>query len=147
MSKQPTCEERIAAHRESRLDDFRALIALGNNPYEPNESDLETLRTDFGYDVEADDAEGIQEKAYQAISELPLGVSRWEVINILLSTGGPGDWLEVKLYPRDSAGERPEIEGISYHFNDWFDHAEENLTGDDLKTAESFVEALGVLEY
>ena len=62
---------------------------------------------------------------YDCLSEFPLEISKFETVKILLSTGGPGDWLEVKVDP--SYGR---VMSISYHFNDWFDHASRDVSKD-----------------
>jgi hypothetical protein len=60
------------------------------------------------------------EDTYEAIEEfwnLPLEVTSKKVVNILFSTGGPADWLNV-FVDSDNC-----IEYIEYHYQDWFDHA------------------------
>lgn len=139
MVKDPTCEERIGAHLESRLADFRALTDLaGAYDQETLTAALETPATREMYEeIKSDEFEEIgsnfddlNESARTAIWELPLGVSSYRVFRVDLSTGGPGDWLEVTC----SGDTR-----ITYHFNDWFDHAERELHGDEYDTALAFV--------
>lgn len=73
----------------------------------------------------------------------PLGVSRKAVFRVELSTGGPADWLEVICgnTVADPYGARGglEVEEIVYHFADWFDHAERELSGEEFDAAERFV--------
>lgn len=127
MSNQPTCEERIVSHLEGRLADIGA--ALRALRLEPQTGDLERIEAD------SDDSEVVEERAQEYLWNLPLAVSRSTVFRIELSTGGPADYLEIFCNQDE---ERPEIVRIVYHFADWFDHAQRDLTGDDLKVAEDF---------
>lgn len=52
------------------------------------------------------------------IDEFLLDKTEMRVIKLLLSTGGPADWIEVKLSSSN------EVEEMKYVFQDWFDHAE-----------------------
>jgi len=52
-----------------------------------------------------------------------LGLSVKPVVTVQLSWGGPSDWLEIGL---DGSEDR-HIEYVTYHFADWFDHAERQL--------------------
>lgn len=94
--KKDSCEVRIDSYmndREQWLKD--AFNAIENDtPYE-------------GY-----------EDAHYALGDFPLGIDKYDLFKIHLSTGGPGDWLEVKVDPSDGY-----VIGVDYHFNDWFDHA------------------------
>ena len=54
--------------------------------------------------------------------ELPLGISKFLLVTIHLSTGGPGDWLECHV---DEHGQG--LFRVVYHYNDWFDHAEKEV--------------------
>lgn len=88
--------------------------------------------------------EELSEAARERIYELPLAVSAKTVFRVELSTGGPADWLEVfcsgdtPLYEPAGDGEHYEVERIVYHFADWFDHAERDLSGFELEAAEDF---------
>ena len=59
--------------------------------------------------------------AYDALNEFPLHIENKASfsLKILLSWGGPSDYLKVRYDPRDK-----EIIRVEYHFEDWFDHAE-----------------------
>jgi hypothetical protein len=70
-------------------------------------------------DIESD-SEKIEE-AVEELNNLALEISSFKVIKILFSTGGPSDWLEAKI---DDDGE---LFQLSYHYADWFDHAEVNV--------------------
>ena len=106
-TRQKSCEERIDGEWKGRAEDFRDLFNR----------------------IEQDD-EGAQDELY----EYPLAVSSSKVYRIDLSTGGPGDWLEVHVDAEDS-----QVTRIEYHFNDWFDHAQVDLRDEDFETAERFV--------
>ena len=118
--RQATCEERIAAQMTSREEDFARM-------FEQGQSD--------------DDKE--REEASDQLAEYPLGIETYTVARIELSTGGPADWLEVKL-SRGKYGY--EVERVIYHFSDWFDHAERVVEeGSDLwRAAEYYCETLSV---
>jgi hypothetical protein len=59
-------------------------------------------------------------------------------IRVELSTGGPADWIELEV----SKGKYGyEIDGAVYHFADWFDHAEQRITGKELQAVESMFES------
>ncbi len=71
-----------------------------------------------------EDIESDSDKVSEAVEELnnlALEISSFKVIKILLSTGGPADWLEAKI---DDDGE---LFQLTYHYSDWFDHAEVNV--------------------
>lgn len=53
------------------------------------------------------------------------GVTVTRVMRLTLSGGGPASWLEVHM---DDSGRWPEVERVIYHFADWFDHAEREVT-------------------
>lgn len=59
--------------------------------------------------------------AFEELDNLPLEITSQKVIKILLSTGGPADWVEV--WCDDS-----QIFEMYYHFSDWFDHAERKIS-------------------
>lgn len=59
-------------------------------------------------------------------------------VKVLLSTGGPADWIELEV----SKGKHGyEIDGAVYHFSDWYDHAERRITGSELDKVTSMFEA------
>lgn len=71
-------------------------------------------------------------------SGMPLAIDKITVVKIQLSTGGPGDWLEIYMY------DTGEFEKVVYHFNDWFDHASVGLNSDSslYRYAEMMVEGM-----
>jgi hypothetical protein len=60
----------------------------------------------------------VREAAQEELDDLPLSISEHKVYKILLSTGGPADWVEVRV---DEYGYGAKM---TYHYADWFDHAE-----------------------
>lgn len=158
---QPSCEDRIQRHLESRVDDFRVLSCLADvtaDDLEPDELasshelfhkaealGVEALLhvADYGDDLERA-ANEIRESAVERVAEYPLGVSAYTTFRVEISTGGPAEWLEVVCsgdtpnYEPAGEGEHYEVDRIVFHFADWFDHAERQLEGDDLANAEAF---------
>ena len=100
-TKQATCEDRIKDQLAGRIDDMRQWL------------------DDYAADADADcdnlDSDGLS--PYNG----PLAVERKVVYRVLLSTGGPGDWLDVWL---DADGG---IDRVDYVFQDWFDGARVTL--------------------
>lgn len=91
--KDQTCAERIQDQFNSRNSDIEELMDKVHN--------------------QEDDYEEAQEE----LDNLPLDIQHFKVVKILLSTGGPADWVEARL---DSYGM---VVNMTYHFQDWFDHA------------------------
>lgn len=125
-NREQSCAARIDAHREGRESDLRTLFAITDGPEGSGEYDGDTL-----------DVEGAQERLY----EYPLAVSTFVTLRIDLSTGGPADYLTAKL-GRERYGWA--VESVSYHFADWYDHAEENVpdTSPLWRLAEFYAESL-----
>lgn len=70
------------------------------------------------------DGESTSEMIDEADDELmnySLEVSSYKVVKILLSTGGPADWIEVRVDDENY------VLGMDYHYADWFDHAETQI--------------------
>ena len=66
-----------------------------------------------------------EEKLTEALDELDhfaLEISTFKVVKILLSTGGPSDWLEALI------SDEGDLVRLTYHYADWFDHAEIKIT-------------------
>jgi hypothetical protein len=93
--KNNTCESRIDEHLDSR-----------------NQYMLEMMQA-----IEDEESFDGYEDAHDAFMDYPLDISTEKYIRVQISTGGPGDWLEIYLNGDD------EITRVEYHFNDWFDHA------------------------
>jgi hypothetical protein len=158
MSKDRTCEERILEHLNSRIADFGAMTDLASVYNQARLDEVledantrelfEEIKPDDFEELEGGNYDELAENARQRIYETPLGVSSKTVFRVDLSTGGPGDWLEVETSgntPRYESiqgkqnAEHFEVDRITYHFNDWFDHAERALEGSDFDTALAFV--------
>ncbi len=105
-----TCEQRIGEHLTSRMSDFDQLMARMASPSDEQ-----------------------REEAYEEQWELPLSVEVLRVVKVLLSWGGPSDWFECTV------DEEGEITRISYHFQDWFDHASRWLDGREFENAREFL--------
>lgn len=131
MTTEPTCAERLPAHLASRLDTFHALTTLAQVYGDEATPEIVALAKD--QDIDEEYCDQIAGTAQERIYELPLSVQKLTVYRVDLSTGGPGDWLEAFV---DSDGE---ITRITYHFNDWFDHAEKTLERAEFERAEAFV--------
>jgi hypothetical protein len=104
MGKNATCEERIAeelASTESWLSETYQKIDKASNAGD--------------YTTE----EGLREEVE------PYGVSATLVMKLELAGGGPAAWLEVEL-DRSRWGFEPGR--VVYHFADWFDHAERQVS-------------------
>jgi predicted secreted protein len=152
MTSQPTCADRIEAHKTSRLRDFAALAALADSydgatllaalEDQAARDELEEIDSETAEEIAADVVQGIADSARESIYEFPLSVSRQVVHRIDLSTGGPADWLEVFM----ESGDDSTIDRIVYHFADWFDHAETVLDGADFDAAERFAREVLVIE-
>lgn len=123
--KQRTCDQRIADEMSDREGYAGALFAVMDGDFTPEER------------AELDGAEDTFEAAVVRLDEWPLGVETYKVMRIDLSTGGPADWLEVKL-------SEDGVEAVTYHFADWFDHAEERVREDSAlwRLAEYYAEAV-----
>lgn len=155
MEREQTCAERIGEHLDGRLTDFRAIAELQDHDSILRFDDvpdglssgetglsrraLDMAREQAGEEYGRDPAS----IADDILDAYPLGVSRKAVFRVELSTGGPADWLEVICgnTVADPYGARGglEVEEIVYHFADWFDHAERELSGEEFDAAERFV--------
>jgi hypothetical protein len=97
----PTCAQRIRSELVDREATYADLWRRLDDP-----------------DTAADDTDTV----YQALE--PLGLAVRPVVSVQLSWGGPADWLEIEL--ADDSGH--DIRRVTYHFADWFDHAERDVS-------------------
>lgn len=75
------------------------------------------------WDIMAERArDAITEMREGSLSETVLGVSTSVKMRVELSTGGPADYLTCELDTSDRS-----IGDVTYHFADWFDHAERRV--------------------
>lgn len=103
-----TAAERIEAYGASRAATLAALFAV---------RDGEATTDEDGYALDQDDAQ-------QRIDELPLSIEIVRHVKVLFGTGGPADWLDIRL------GDDGSVAAVVYHFADWFDHAEQHVRKD-----------------
>jgi len=101
----PTCDDRIEGHLRSRIEDLAHMHAVINQ-------DGGVID---GEDVTSDDA-------LDRIAEYALGIETHTTMVVLLSTGGPGDQLEVEI-ERGTYGWELAETSAAYRFSDWFDGA------------------------
>ena len=107
-TKESTCKERIQGECENTEKALAEIVARYNG-------------NDFG----TEENRGAQfDQAYEDLYSFALSVDTKKLTTILLSWGGPSDYLEV-------IHEGEEIYRLTYHFADWFDHAEITITDED----------------
>lgn len=99
-NEERSCEQVIDSHMEDR------------NVYLENLNDIICDN-----DSEPEDVEN----ALRELSEFPAGIESFKVIKIILSGGGPADWIEAKL---DDDGY---VRSMTYHWQDWGDHAQRKI--------------------
>lgn len=118
MSEELTCKDRVADFLTNREDFVGGLFECADN------------------DVEHDEINDPIDFLY---SEFALDIEKKVMVKILLSTGGPGDWLECYV-----ESDTYDIYRIEYHMNDWFDHASVVVDNDSplWRYAEMIVEAV-----
>lgn len=102
-NREESCEARIAAELATREETARKLLAAQAGDYDEDEDEYNE----------------------ESIYEFGLGISRRVEIRFDMSTGGPGDWLMILVDPEGWM-----VEGVTYHFSDWFDHAERRVDPD-----------------
>lgn len=140
--RQPTCEERIEEHMQSRLanllPDFDAMD--GAEAVEAAREIIEEYSREGELD-EDDWHEGgrcidlAREIRQDHAGDNVLSIDKELVYNVLLSTGGPEDGF--RLFWSESRGW---FRG-EYYFKDWFDGATRAIDGDQ---AESLAEFWGI---
>lgn len=109
-----SCEARVYDEMLKREADLTALYEAIDN---------------LGDTAEADDAQG-------EIDNYALEATTRTEFKVLISTGGPADWLTAWVErERDASSQYGEgswvrVSDVEYHFADWFDHAGEVLSDD-----------------
>ena len=95
--------------------------------------------------LEGFDLDSLRDAAREYEEAGLLEVSRLTVFKVLLSTGGPADWLEIacegdtpRYQPLEGAGEYLEPVRITYVFQDWYDGARRELTGREFEIAAAY---------
>ena len=96
-----SCARRIRQELAAREVLYTGIWQMLNNPHSAND-DLDTAHAEL----------------------IPLGIEVRLVVSVQLSWGGPSDWLEIEL---ENSSEH-DIRRVIYHFADWFDHAECELS-------------------
>lgn len=103
-STEKTCREIISSKLKSREKDYEDLIQEEGNALEEGDYDKAGMRYGFA-----------------------AGISKYAVLKIEISGGGPADWLEAYV---DIESSEPEMFRLEYHYSDWFDHAQLLLSED-----------------
>jgi hypothetical protein len=133
-----TCKERIREQYDNRNESVAKMIKYHNGTAEDELDELteqfveEFTKTENREPTEDEVdkfRENASEKEYDedSLMEFPLGFSIHKVIKIELSTGGPADYLEVFIDTADNNS----IMRVVYHFADWFDHAQMDVSSND----------------
>jgi len=107
---QPTCEERIGDY-------------------------LKRFEESAGELVE--DYNSGDDERFQNWNEYPLSVETRKITKVLMSWGGPSDFLKIEH-------EGTEIYSVEYHFQDWFDGAMREITDEESniwKYAQTIIDA------
>ncbi len=137
-----TCQQRIVSHRNGRETDIGLLseaIDAETDLSAPTMDDervsaWESLGVDVTpagtVDEESDDVDDIDtsimsESAREVLDNYALSVEMVRTVKVLISTGGPADYLTAEVERGRYGLER--TTDVSYHFADWFDHAEMRL--------------------
>ena len=131
MDKNPSCEDRIASHLESALED---LERAGMYQFKCEDCDHEFYTPDD--DPECPECESLEceqlrdpEETHEQYMEGVLEITPlYTVYRVGLSYGGPADGFTLYCDP-----ETGEIEKAEYYFQDWFDGARRGLSGDALE--------------
>jgi len=105
-----TCQHRVEAELAGRIEQLKAMQAA---------IDL------------AEDDDDARDDAEQTLNEFPLHVDTKTTMVILLSTGGPGDQIEVEIEKVSNAWERADTH-VTYRFMDWFDGATTRTDDEDI---------------
>jgi hypothetical protein len=144
MSDHPSCEERIQAQLDGRLDDFRQYL----NPvmlYTMQCLDCE-YKWDDADDMadcpecggEAECVEEFEPENRESFEEGILEITPTLMFKVGLSWGGPADGFHIYVDMQDGR-----IDRIDYYFQDWFDGATQTLRGGDFDVVASLFDYLG----
>lgn len=149
--REMSCADRIGGQLESRADDVRRMLAAQSGERvcvhcgnviaeETREINGELAWADESWDDDrafqcgmAEDSRHAPDDEYteDSLNDFGLSLSRKVLLRFDMSTGGPADWLEL-VCDEEVTGDRfgtlergpLTLERVSYHFADWFDHAE-----------------------
>jgi hypothetical protein len=114
-TREATCEERLPAHLESRLEDFRSMTgwikAWSETRNHPRQEDAERRAQEY---------------------PLYLDVKKVHKVTLELSTGGPADRIEFEV-------DNGHIGDVVYIFQDWFDGARKTLFNEERDAALEYI--------
>jgi len=136
-NRQKTCEERIGGYYRRTFEEIRRLTGRE----EITRADLEELGADIDEYLNPDhdpqdeeEPEIDQDEARRVLRETweqdILSIDRSEKVRVCFSWGGPADYIDIYI---SGQGHEREIERAVYLFQDWFDGAEREITGDDFE--------------
>lgn len=103
--KTESCDDRILAELASREASIASLQELASS-----------------------ENQDVSEEAYEELANFALEVSTTITLKVLISTGGPADYLTADIDKGKYGYER--VSNITYHFADWFDHASVTVADD-----------------
>jgi len=132
--RQPTCEQRIDAHLESRLEEFLPDVESWSI-----RKCAKRLRAE-SRDVERRNVEDLRSEVRELVrdqaSESVLSIERITTYRLCLSWGGPSDYFELHWHEDSGAWHNGH-----YLFQDWFDGARRTLSPEQ---TESLAELFGI---
>lgn len=111
-TRNTTCEERIDANLASRVEDLTAIYEAMNN----DGGEVDGEWRDF-------------DSALEALDEYALCIDVRTTMVVQISTGGPGDQLEITIEKGQHGWELASNEA-TYRFLDWFDGATRRTDND-----------------
>ena len=107
VKEKETCEQKIAGELKGRMEDIDRALELADNNKEEAEGGLVELQ------------------------KRVLAISKTIVYRIKLSSGGPQDYFEIVVDSKTKG-----VIGGTYHYLDWFDNAQRNLSNEELDKIE-----------
>ena len=128
MTRDRTCKERVEGQMQDRDEDIAALYELVDHG--------SVNGTGEDYD-----------EAVERLDNFLLSIDQTIHIKMLMSWGGPSDYIEVIVNRLSATPSDYEILEAWYHFEDWFDGAERRISEDSAlwryltDTIESYMEA------
>lgn len=129
-NRQRSCEERIGEYYAKTLEEIRKVA--GYEEITPDDlSDMGADPDDYRQDPDDQESEIDQDAARNDLRETfeqdILSIDSKIVKRICFSWGGPADYIDIYIDP-----EARQIYRAVYLFQDWFDGAEREITGQDL---------------
>jgi shikimate 5-dehydrogenase len=105
-TRNTTCEERVAPHLASRIEDIEAIYNALNND---------------GGEIDGEFCD--YEAAYERLQGLPLAVEIKSTLVVQISAGGPSEQFEIEVERGLHGGWVLNDNEATYRFLDWFDGA------------------------